>query len=156
MTLTFYSTASPMEQVNKSLSTGVSIAGVLRDVTETENPKIIGLDISTLSNTDKAAVLAANYVYITEFNKYYFIAKHYKRNDKLIDFDLSVDVLQSFSSQILEQFCLIERSENYNSPYINDSMRPSYNFPMVLTKAFSGSFNALHYYLTVASSVETE
>lgn len=154
MTITFYTTASPVNKITKSLSTGVSVTGTLRNSTEIESPTIIGLDISTIPAADRSNVINANYVYIAEFNRYYFITNQHKRSDKLIDFDLQVDVLYTYATQILNQNCLIERSQFYGSQYINDSLKPVYNFPMVLTKAFSSGFDSFHYYLTVASSVE--
>lgn len=155
MTITFYITSDPENKINKSLVGGVTVSGVLREATTEDSPVIKAIEGAGLSATDKAKLRASNYAYITELGKYYFVDNKFLRNDKLIDIPMNIDNLMTFASDILNQTCLIQRSELYSSPYINDSERPAYNFPMVLTKKFSGSYEGFHMYLTVASSQPT-
>lgn len=153
MTVTVYNNTEPNNKINKSLSGGVAVPGTMRDDLPVEKP-IITLDLSGLDTTTRSSVVNGNYVYVTELNRYYFITSHTYITNDLYEVMLSVDVLKTYSTSIINQECLIERSQVYNSPYIVDSQRMAYNFPMVLTKRFSGSFDSPHYYLTVASSVE--
>lgn len=156
MTITFYITDDPVNKIQKTLTGGVSVSGVLREATTEDNPVIKAIEGANLSATDKAKLRASNYAYIAELGKYYFVDNKFLRNDKLIDIPMNIDTLMTFASDILNQTCLIQRSEVYSSPYINDSERPAYNFPMVLTKNFSGSYEGFHMYLTVASSQQTQ
>ena len=154
MTLTFYTTNSPNNALNKILSDSVSLSGTLRDENEIEKPNITGIDTTGLTSTEINNIFKANYIYIPDFNRYYFIVNKTVVSDVLINIALNVDVLMSFKDEILEQECLIERSAIYNSQYVNDTAKPVYNFPMVLTKTFSNSFDDFHYYLSVAGTNE--
>lgn len=155
MTIIFYHTSSPKNKIDKTLTDSVSVSGTLKDMTNVENPNILKIDTSVLTSANATLVRNANYAYISEFDRYYYINDKTMRTDKLIDCQLSVDVLMSYASAIKNQNCLIARSEQNSSQYINDSERPAYNFPMVLTKAFGSGFDSFNYYLTVASSVES-
>ena len=86
-------------------------------------------------------------------NKYYFLDedKNITRN-KLIEIPCSVDVLMTYSSELLNTEMLIERSELYGQSYITDNQQQALNFPMILTREFSNGFDDLKYYLTVAGS----
>lgn len=153
MTLTLYTTSSEKNRIGKALNQQIQITGTLRasDRGNMRNP-VITVETTASNN---ATVLSCNYAYITEFGKYYFIGDKRTVSDKLVELPLTCDVLESFSASILNTKAVIARSEGYNSPYLNDISRPIYNWPAVLTKTFSTGFDSPHYYLTVASSVES-
>lgn len=153
MNLTLYNNTEPNNKINKVLTPVGTITGYMKTDCPVEKP-IIEIDLSGMDVTTRANVTNCNYCYVQELNRYYYITAHNYTTNDLYEITLSVDVLKTYASEIINQECLIERSQFYNSPYIVDNQRMAYNFPMVLTKRFSGSFDSPHYYLTVASSVE--
>lgn len=149
MTIKLYNNTSEVNKINKILTNETSLTGVLKEGCSIENP-IITFDMTGYQST----YMGKNYAYISEFGRYYFITDINPLYNNLVEISMRVDVLKSFASTILTTQMLIERSESLYSPYVTDSQRPAYNFPMVLTKAFSGSLNTPHFYLTVANYTE--
>ena len=145
MTLNLYSTSSEPNRIGKSLTLKVTKTGTLRssDDGNVINPVIAVGNAST--------VMESNYAYITEYNRYYFITNKRPINNGLVELSLSVDVLESFKTQIKSNTVLIERSEINSNAYLNDNERPVFNYPMVLTKSFSTGFDSFKYYLATAS-----
>ena len=66
MTINVYSTNSPQNQIGKSLSGVDTLTGTLKENCSRSNPVI-------LVEADMTSLTAANYMYITEFSRYYFI-----------------------------------------------------------------------------------
>lgn len=149
MTINLYTTSSEKNRINKTVTLVHTLTGALLDDCTVENPTI------TIEMTDnQSSILGCNYAYITEFDRYYFIEDKAVNDDNFVTIQLKVDVLMSYATAIMNTEMLIERSELYNSPYVTDNQKMAENFPMVLTRSFSGGFNSPHFYLTVASSVE--
>lgn len=89
--------------VNKTLTGGTECLGVLRDITNVTTPKLV-LRVS--------APINANYCYIQEFKRYYFIKDiTYLTGDK-VQLDLNVDVLKTYETQILNATATITETEN--------------------------------------------
>ena len=145
MTITLYNNGSENNKITKVLSNSIQLTGTVKDVTNVENPEIL-FDMGTSASS----YLNRNYAYISEFGRYYFIVDKNIEGNKLIRMKLKIDVLMSYADTILSTPALIERSEFYNSPHIADNSRPMYSYPMVLTKKFSGSFDAFSFFLTTA------
>lgn len=154
MTINISSIRTPNNKINKQVYDVVSITGTLRTSCAVENPKI-QIDISNMAAADLIKFNKANYAQIPEFNRYYFITDRTMVTDKIVELSLTVDVLKTYADQIMAQDCLIDRSEYYGSPYVVDNERPVYNFPMTVTKLFPGSLDDFHFYLTVATSLES-
>lgn len=149
MTITLYENQSEWNKIKKTLNnlSKIELTGTLKDATNIETPVI------TIETT--SGVLDKNYAYIPDFGRYYFITDKQIITTNLVKLSLQVDVLMSFQNEILNTPCHIERSTEMYNKYINDNEQTAYNFPMVLTKAFSTSFDTPKLYLAVASSVET-
>lgn len=72
-----------------------------------------------------ANLIAANYVYIPAFNRYYFSLPPKVEPGKRIIFECSVDLLMSLKEELKEIPATIIRSESVGSPtYIPDSKLP--------------------------------
>lgn len=113
MEFKIYRSDSNYNVVDKTdlLSEIKTVDGVLKDSVNIHSPTII-------LKFDKI-LLEANYIYIPDFNRYYFI-DNITIDKKVLIFDLSVDVLMSFKNDILNASGLIVRSEQGNV-YIPDS-----------------------------------
>lgn len=146
MTIDFFVNESENNAINKKLTKIGSLSGTAREELEfTKNPTLL------IQNVNDFNLLNSNYVFIEEFNRYYFVTNFkFVRND-LIELTVRIDVLMSFKNEILNLNVIAERSENLFSSYFVDNQKMAYNFPMVLTKKFSNGFDKLNYYLTVAS-----
>ncbi len=122
-----YKTDSPREKVTKSLTGEKALSGTFRDSTDVLNPYVeIGTDPT-----------GYNYVYIPAFERYYFVVGvRYVRNN-LWALSLSVDVLMSYSTQILDLRGNLDGAEDkdpysasavYNSDVRIDSKKLEYPY----------------------------
>lgn len=78
--------------------------------------------IANINDLDeKEIMINANYCKIEDLKRYYFIDKMVSISDDVIDLYLSVDVLESFKSDILQSRCYILRNENEYNELLVDS-----------------------------------
>nr|DAT76198.1 MAG TPA: hypothetical protein [Caudoviricetes sp.] len=103
MNIFFYTSSAEPNSFPKVLGEAIRYQGELRDECDILNPvlTIEGLNPDT----------TFNYCYIPDFNRYYFITESSVVRTGLMDFMLHVDVLQSWSSNILQQEAYIARNE---------------------------------------------
>lgn len=138
---------SPVEKIGKNIDSGLDITGcVLKETTSILRPVI---EIYTTSN-----VYTYNYMYISEFERYYFIDDIVSVNNNRWEVSGHVDVLETYSNSILAQEAVIRRQQNRYNLYLNDPDFITYNYDMIQTKKFSaGGFNkVLNYVLVVNGS----
>lgn len=108
MTIVLYTSTAEERVLNKSgyLTQVSTLTGTLRSGTNLVDPSII-IELDTLPNF--------NYVYIQDFNRYYFVRDINNLNNKLWEIKLHCDVLFSHMNDILNLECDIGRNEyNYN------------------------------------------
>lgn len=139
MNITLYNNKAENIRVDKSeyLDNALQLTGSLREGTSLTSPSIL------IEKTD-LNLFSYNYVYIQDFNRYYFITDIISENTYLWRINCKVDVLMSFKTQILAiQNPYISRSasqydlnigddqlylkNNVNvvvTPYSNDLFRP--------------------------------
>lgn len=105
-----------------------------------------------------AAYLAANYAYLSDFNRYYFVGSPSVETGKQITFYLSVDVLYSWAEDIRRSPATVIRSESIGKPtYIPDQRLPIAPSEQVITsalfdkKAFGVASYGYNYILTLQS-----
>ena len=138
---------SPVEKIGKNIDSGLDITGcVLKDQTSILKPTI---RILTNSN-----IHTYNYMYIPEFERYYFIDDIVSVNNNRWEVSGHVDVLETYKNSILAQSAVIRRQQNKFNLYLNDPDFQTYNYDMIQTKKFSTSgFNkVLNYVLVVNGS----
>lgn len=93
-----------------------------------------------------------NYMEIATFNRKYFINKIEVEHQRIIIY-AHVDVLSTYSTEILKMSAMIERAENNNAYnlYLNDRAFKSYAYRITSTRAWDKSFTKnLNFVLTVA------
>ena len=101
--LTLYQYTGQKNVVNKSLPVGIDCLGVLRSATNVINPTII-IRVNTL--------VKANYAYLPDFGRYYFVDNiSYIPGDKA-EINLSVDVLKSYESEIMDATATVRETDN--------------------------------------------
>lgn len=115
MNLTFYNNTGDIRQLNKNLTSvksGVT-AEIQYDVSITD-PVLIMNNDSSLVN--------ANYFYVEEWARYYFITNRVFLDGNRIEITGHVDVLASFKNEILQSDCIAARSASNSNPYIIDQL----------------------------------
>ena len=120
MTITLYSSTADPRKINKLTE--------LTQIEVIQNTKL--LYPTTVLHPEftleySAARLGANYCYISEFGRYYFLSEPSLGNGHTITFSCEVDVLTSFKTQIenLDVVCL--RSQYDFDEYIADEIPSS-------------------------------
>lgn len=139
--------SSPVEKIGKNIDSGLDITGcVLKDKTSILKPTI-----RILTNSD---IHTYNYMYIAEFERYYFIDDIVSVNNNKWEVSGHVDVLETYKAGILSQQAVIKRQQKSYNLYLNDPDFRTYNNDLVQTKKFSPSaFNkVLNYVLVVNGS----
>ncbi len=120
MDFTLYNVTAPNNALDK-LSTGTIIDGFSGPAT---------IDISVLNptlivETDSLNFIDANYMYIIDYGKGYFIEdKIVTTARNIVTFKLREDVLQSFSDGILNLEAVVERQTNNYDMYLPDPHIP--------------------------------
>ena len=88
-----------------------------------------------------------NYVYIPEFNRYYYIDDIITLNSRLKEISCSVDVRQSYREQLRNTSAIIARNERYYNQYIPDNMIGADSRIEVTAKKFPYSLGVQSLYL---------
>ena len=108
MQIEFYKNSSEKEKIGKSLSSGLTLSGNLRDECSITSPSIL---------VESTSLVDYNYCYIPEFKRYYFISDIVSVRNNLWRVSLKCDVLESFKSDILKLSCIVDKQQNqsYNN-----------------------------------------
>lgn len=114
--ITFHKNSAEPNRVDKSayLTAQTIMTGVLREETSIINPVIL-VESNDFPNY--------NYCYITEFNRYYYIADIISVRNGLWELSLSVDVLMTYNAGILKLNGFIERSQSLHNDRLIDKKR---------------------------------
>lgn len=131
LTVNFYTNNSENYRVDKSLTARLAESCILKDGTSVENPVILLTNYNDIHDF--------NYMYIDEWERYYFITDIVSVRNGLWEIHAHVDVLMSFSQQIRECTATCKRQENLFNMYLDDPEFKTYNKSQVVTKVFSGT-----------------
>lgn len=91
MDISLYYNASEKNTIGKALQAELHLSGTLRAECSVTSPVI---------RIQNSSFLNYNYAYIPDFNRYYFITGIMAVSDNIFDISLSVDVLESFKTDI--------------------------------------------------------
>ena len=141
MKLILYNNYSENNKLNKTIVKIVELDGYLREVCSLINPQIMiefhpeqfgyikddnqiyvmynGIKI-TWDSFINNYVLSANYVYIPDFNRYYFINDITSVRQNLWTLSLHVDVLMSYKKEISNTKAFVMRNEFEYDPLVKD------------------------------------
>ncbi len=115
MNLTLYYNSSERKVIGKSLQNLGTVTGILKgDASITSPVFILQSDNDYLSGT--------NYLYWQETGRYYYIDDIELMTGGRMAFYCSVDVLESFKTQIKAQTAIVDKQESINETnlYLND------------------------------------
>lgn len=147
MKLKFYHNASDPIVVDKSISQiGADVTGTLRNDCSVIDPVIV---INKFTSFNPAS---CNYVYIDEFNRYYYINNIVCVSNDIYEIHCHVDVLKTYASGIRSNSAVVSRQQKDYSLYLQDGYYKAYANPNFEIKKFPGGFSGHHYIFIVASS----
>ena len=145
MIIKLYTNNSEKIAVNKDIIELMSLNGILRDNTSIQNPVItLNRNISELIN--------CNYVFIPDFNRYYYVNNITSVKQNLTELSLSCDVLMSFKEDILKQTAIIKKQQGLWNLYIDDGSFSAQQNSRVQVKAFPNSIEGESYVLVLAGT----
>lgn len=136
--------SSPVEKIGKVLDAGMEFTCDLKADTSILKPTLVLQAASNLSGF--------NYMYIPDFNRYYFIDDIVSKNNVIWEVSGHVDVLETYKQGILSNTAVLKRQQNKYNTYLNDERWPVYTYDDVITFKFtnSGFKKSLEYLLIVA------
>ena len=125
MNITFYRNQSDRKRINKSISVvkladgSETLTGVhIKEPCSIMHPKIeISREIFQ-QNAD--ALLSVNYAHLPSLGRYYFIDDMELNNDGLLIYSLTVDVLYTYRTDLMNTQVLAIRSEKENTSVYTD------------------------------------
>ena len=150
MNVIFYRNTSDNRAVNKSLEELFTANCRIHGENSVMNPSLI---LETNTNS-----FNANYCYISDFDRYYFVKSITLLTGQRIQIDLSVDVLMTYKEEIKNLTANVLRYENIEPTFLTDSRIPLFSdtlqkvieFPKNIFNLENPSENSKNFLLTVA------
>lgn len=147
MTINFYVNRSAENVVTKNIEIAASLTGSLRESCEIETPVFTVAGDSALLTS----IVNANYFYIPEFGRYYFMTKKPKiLRTGIYEVTGKVDVLMSFADTIRANSAIIKKQTFKNNTILNDGSFKVYQNTETVTKQFPHGFSGTTYVLMTA------
>ena len=147
--IVFSTNSSPVNRIDKDLTTVITVTGTLRDGVSILNP-----EIEIESGLTEDLVGTINYAYIEVFNRYYFVTDIKTEINGLWIVSMHVDVLMTYKDEIREQNAVVARQEETYNMYLDDGWFMAYQDPYIQTKLFSNPtpFETQEFVLVIAGS----
>lgn len=118
MTIQIYQNYSSDDKINKNLVLLNSYNNcTLKEETSIINPNIL---------VSYEGVITGNYLYIPDFNRYYFIDNIISVRNNLWRLECKIDPLYTYRSELNNIECILARSENNYNLYLHDNELPIY------------------------------
>lgn len=140
MTITLYKITDDKRQLTKTLNASNKVAELTAHIKEDSSVMQITLDVHYQSG-----LLTANYIYISDFGRYYYVRDMIVSRQRLI-ITANIDVLMTYRDDIKKLRCVIERQENKSNAklYLPDGMfrataRQAISTPYIFDQGFSKS-----------------
>ena len=138
-----YWNVSPVEKIGKNLTNSHTISDVvLKRDTSILRPVLL---INSVQD-----IYTYNYMYISEFGRYYFIDDIRSVNNNMWEISAHVDVLETYKTDILSNTAVLKRQERKFNLYLDDPEFKVLNNYRIQTKRFAGTSGwtkQLHYVL---------
>lgn len=128
MQVVFYNNSSGSEHVTKRLTQVATFDVNLKDSCSVQNPVLLL----------NGAYLNANYCYIADFGRYYYINNATQVRRGLWQYDLKCDVLMSFAKEIKANKAILRRTaqDDFANLYLPDERRMVSSETFTLYKFF--------------------
>lgn len=140
-TATFYINTSDDKRVDKNLTPVRTVTIDYKDDTDITEPTI---KVSTFAN-----VFKANYVYLSDFDRFYFV-RSTTVSQQYVYIVLEEDVRYTLRYQIRKCRAIIKRQENVYDAYLDDDKFKAEGFTRIQTYTFGSGFTQNAFLLTIA------
>lgn len=131
-TIKFMYNNEPMNKISKTPQDVFELSGTLKKECSIVDPVI---------EIQHNKPIAANYAYIAEFNRYYYIRDMVSVRSNFWEITMHTDVLKTFSEGILNSPCIVAKSSKRFNLYLNDPDYKCQQNDIVMTKDFPSGFN---------------
>lgn len=136
MTAILYNNVSDSRKINKNLTELSTINITLYLDTNVETPVF----------KVKNYINNANYMYVPDLHRYYYI-NNYTLSNQCVYLHCSVDVLETYKTEILNSECLITRSENDYDDNIIDTLAPITENTVYTVKNFGENVKTTEHFI---------
>lgn len=144
MTIKLYKNLSDKVVVDKDITQlGSDVTGTLREGCSIIDPVIKFEGVFDTHLTD------ANYCYITEFGRYYYI-NNIVCIGNLFEAHMHVDVLKTYAAGIRSNNAVISRQEHAYNLYLQDGVFKTYSQPHIQVAQFPTGFSDFEFIFSVA------
>ena len=138
--------SSPVEKIGKTLSDGLDFNVTLKEDTSILRPVLI------LASTAQAPITGYNYMYISDFGRYYFIDDVKSVRNNVWEVSAHVDVLETYKDAILANSAVIKRQQSLYNLYLDDPEFKTYTTQRVQCKRFpANAFNKTLTYILITN-----
>lgn len=136
MNIKLCSSTSEIVAINKDISIIDDVSATIKGALSVENPVLI---LQYKSNIQPNV----NYVYIQEYNRYYFVTDIINLTGGRYEIHCKVDVLMSFKDDILNLSCIVDKqsSKDNANMYLDDGSFVVQSKEFVNTINFPRGFN---------------
>lgn len=87
----------------------------------------------TIKLSKEIGSLSFNYIYISDFHRYYFVPEPPTWREGYYEVKLHCDVLMSFKNDFYDKKAIIKRNSKYYNLYLNDDHMKMLNYPFYQT-----------------------
>ena len=136
MTAILYNNVSDSRKINKNLTELSTINITLYLDTNVETPVF---KVKNFINN-------ANYMYVPDLHRYYYI-NNYTLSNQCVYLHCSVDVLETYKTEILNSECLISRSETDYNDNIVDTIAPITENTVYTVKNFGENVKSTEHFI---------
>ena len=144
MNLTLYYNSSERKVIGKSLQSVGSVTGILKGDASIMNPVFI-------LESDNNYLSGVNYLYWQEGNRYYYIDDIQMLTGGRMAIYCSVDVLETYSTEIKEQVAIVDKQEAISNMYFNDGSFRKDTREFYTVKSFQNGFNDTGEYILITA-----
>lgn len=136
MNIKLCSSTSEIVAINKDISIIDDVSATIKGALSVENPVLILQYKSDIQSN-------VNYVYIPEYNRYYFVTDIINLTGGRYELHCKVDVLMSFKDYILNLSCIVDKqsSKDNANMYLDDGSFVVQSKEFVNTINFPRGFN---------------
>lgn len=136
MNIKLCSSTSEIVAINKNISIIDDVSATIKGALSVENPVLILQYKSDIQSN-------VNYVYIPEYNRYYFVTDIINLTGGRYEIHCKVDVLMSFKNDILNLSCIVDKqsSKDNANMYLDDGSFVVQSKEFVDTINFPRGFN---------------
>lgn len=132
MEITFYKNNSEPNRIDKDLTTLFTLSGTLKDETSIVDPVVL---------IESTKPINANYAYIPEFARVYFIKDIVCVANNLWRVSMHCDVLSSFKNEIRSCNVIVSRQQYEYNMYLPDNKYPIAQNTFTITTKIGPSFD---------------